>query len=76
MAPETLTLVQFAKRLGMSHERVSRGIDAGQLPGWRIGHRFYIPVVLVEEMERTGTWKGRGANNAYQPRSPHILRAK
>ena len=74
MKPETLTLGQLAKRLGMSHQRVSRGIDAGLLPGWRVGHRFYIPVMLVEEFEETGTWKGRG-HVAYQPTSPYIRRA-
>lgn len=57
---ETLTLVQFAKRYGMSHQRASKWLDAGTAPGMRTPgtNRFYIPVAWCDAFDRgeAGRW--------------------
>lgn len=72
MSSETMTVEQLAKRLGMGHNRVSAGIDAGQIPGQRIGRQFYIRTSWVEEYERTG--RVYTATNTPPPKHPYIKR--
>lgn len=50
-APRFLTALEAAAYLGIGRNTVSQLVKRGELPGRRIGGRFYIP---REELERIG----------------------
>lgn len=55
-APRYIPVLDAAALLGISARSYYRGVDAGELPGLRIGKRITVPVAPLEELvgELTG----------------------
>lgn len=57
-AIEKVTASEAARRLGVTPGRVTQMLDAGQLSGWREGHRTWVTLdsvkARIEEKPRSG----------------------
>lgn len=48
--PETTTVVEAARRLGISRNLAYAAVTLGQLPCIRIGHRLLVPTRALDRM--------------------------
>ena len=53
---ELLTPEDVAGRLGMSRHTIYKYLGRGDIPNFRLGYSYFIPVLLFNKMLR-GEWK-------------------